>query len=133
MARTPDAGSAQGAVHQGLGSLDGHGTAATRGIGLAELHLDVLELLKLAVFVAEEAGRVRIRGENPWSYDETPGDPEVARVKAFYQSIVEGKHVNEAAQGVEATLSTILGRTAAYRGREYGWDERLQETETLEL
>jgi predicted dehydrogenase len=83
--------------------------------------------------LAEEAGRVRIRGDNPWSYDETPGDPEVARVKAFYESIVEGKHVNEAAQGVEATLSTILGRTAAYRGREYGWDEMLRENETLEL
>ena len=83
--------------------------------------------------LANEAGRVRVRGENPWSYDQEPGDPEVARVKAFYESVVEGKQVNESAQGVEATLSAILGRTAAYRGTEYGWDEMIRENETLEL
>jgi predicted dehydrogenase len=83
--------------------------------------------------LANEAGRVRIRGENPWSYDTEPGDPEVARVTAFYESIMAGRPVNESAQGVEATLSTILGRTAAYRGREYGWDEMIRDSETLEL
>lgn len=41
--------------------------------------------------------------------------------------------MNESAQGVEATLSAILGRTAAYRGTEYGWDEMIRENETLEL
>ena len=30
---------------------------------------------------------------------------------------------NQAAQGAESTLSAILGRTAAYLGREVTWDE----------
>jgi predicted dehydrogenase len=88
--------------------------------------------LEIFGFAAEE-GRVRIRGEKPWSYDEEPEDPEVSKMKAFHESIIEDRPVNQAAQGVEATLSAILGRTAAYRGQEYGWDEMIRENETLEL
>ena len=50
-------------------------------------------------------------------------DPE--KTKAFVDSILNGKYHNQAAQGAESTLSAILGRTAAYTGREVTWDELL--------
>jgi hypothetical protein len=50
-------------------------------------------------------------------------DPE--KTKAFVDSILTGKYHNQAAQGAESTLSAILGRTAAYTGREVTWDELL--------
>ncbi|HTS69886.1 MAG TPA: Gfo/Idh/MocA family oxidoreductase [Terriglobia bacterium] len=50
-------------------------------------------------------------------------DPE--KTKAFVESILTGKYHNQAAQGAESTLSAILGRTAAYLGREVTWDELL--------
>jgi predicted dehydrogenase len=50
-------------------------------------------------------------------------DPE--KTKAFVESILTGKYHNQAAQAVEGTLSAILGRMAAYSGREVTWDEML--------
>ena len=99
-------------------------------------------------------GVVGIYGDEPWSWDGggTPvspstniyalrskntadqaagkfhgaldeADPE--KTKAFVESILSGKFHNQAAQGVESTLSAILGRTAAYLEREVTWDELL--------
>ena len=62
-----------------------------------------------------------------------PLELEEARSAEGVVAVVEGQQVNESAQGVEATLSAILGRSAAYRGREYTWDEMIRENETLEL
>ena len=51
------------------------------------------------------------------------------KVKAFVDGIKAGKFDNQAEQGAESTLSVILGRTAAYSGRELTWD-RLTRTDT---
>jgi len=45
------------------------------------------------------------------------------KVKAFIDGIKAGKLDNQAEQGAESTLSVILGRTAAYAGREMTWDK----------
>ena len=58
-------------------------------------------------------------------------DPE--KEKAFIQSITSGKFHNQAAQGAESTLSTILGRQAAYGGREITWDELLASDQRYDL
>jgi myo-inositol 2-dehydrogenase / D-chiro-inositol 1-dehydrogenase len=50
------------------------------------------------------------------------------KVKAFVDGIKAGKFDNQAEQGAESTLSVILGRTAAYSGRELTWD-RLTRTD----
>jgi len=100
------------------------------------------------------SGVVGIYGQEPWSWDGggraippstnlyalgTGGTAEQAagafhgaldeadpeKTKAFVDSILTGKYHNQAAQGVESTLSAILGRTAAYSGREVTWDELL--------
>jgi len=44
------------------------------------------------------------------------------KAKAFVAGIRAGRFDNEARQGAETTLTAILGRTAAYTGREQSWD-----------
>jgi myo-inositol 2-dehydrogenase/D-chiro-inositol 1-dehydrogenase len=47
----------------------------------------------------------------------------------FVRSITSGKFHNQAALGAESALSAMLGRTAAYTGREVAWDELLRSTD----
>ena len=46
--------------------------------------------------------------------------------RGFIASITSGQFHNQAAAGVEAALSAMLGREAAYRGHEMTWDELLK-------
>ena len=50
--------------------------------------------------------------------------------KSFLQSIASGKFHNQAALGVEASLSAMLGRAAVYAGHEVTWDQLLQSKES---
>jgi len=54
-------------------------------------------------------------------------DPE--KQKAFIGSITSGKFHNQAVTGVETALTAMLGRQAAYQGRELTWDELLRSNE----
>lgn len=78
------------------------------------------------------AGPAKIRGENEWSFKGDPGDAEELKVKAFYDSIAKNQYVSEIPQGVESTLTAIMGRTASYRKVEYTWDEMLKENEQFD-
>jgi predicted dehydrogenase len=57
-------------------------------------------------------------------------DPE--KEKIFIDSITSGKFHNQVAIGADSTLSTILGRQAAYSGREITWDELLASNQTYD-
>jgi myo-inositol 2-dehydrogenase / D-chiro-inositol 1-dehydrogenase len=48
------------------------------------------------------------------------------KVKVFVEGIKAGRFDNEAKHGAEATLTAILGRTAAYSGRELTWDAMMK-------
>src|SRR5580658_3127761 len=50
-------------------------------------------------------------------------EADAEKQKAFIGSIVSGQFHNQAATGVETALTAMLGREAAYRGREVTWDE----------
>ena len=54
-------------------------------------------------------------------------DPE--KHKCFLESITSGRFRNQAALGVESSLSAMLGRTAMYTGREVTWDEMVRSKE----
>ena len=56
----------------------------------------------------------------------------INNVKAFIESIRNGKPVNNTAQAAESNLTAILGRTAAYQQRTVTWDEMMQSNEKLE-
>lgn len=94
--------------------------------------------------------RVNIAGNNKWDAGLGPGrqdgqfsasgtfhgaldqaDPE--KQKAFVSSIATGKFHNQAAQGAESALSAMLGRNAAYSGKELTWEELLKSREVYEL
>jgi predicted dehydrogenase len=91
---------------------------------------------------------VRISGEETWEYPglhkPEPTDTALAvtgtfkgalddadpnKQKAFIESITSGKLVNEAVSGAEAALSGMLGRTAAYTGKEVTWEKLLHSNE----
>lgn len=88
---------------------------------------------------------VRLSGEQAWEYpglgkpaatdaaDAATGkfsgaldDADPNKQKAFVESIVSGKLVNEADSGAEAALSAMLGREAAYSGEEVTWEKLLR-------
>jgi predicted dehydrogenase len=54
-------------------------------------------------------------------------DPE--KQKGFISSITSGNFHNQAALGVESALTAMLGRHAAYQGKELTWDELLRSDE----
>lgn len=86
---------------------------------------------------------VRIAGETAWDYPglgrQPSADPAVPgpfrgalydadrnKAKAFVDSITSGVFLNEATSGAESTLAAILGRTAAYTGKEITWEKLLK-------
>ena len=100
------------------------------------------------------SGPLQILGKNQWIWK----DPEATQQRAapakfaangafadnlefadrekdrgFIESITSGRFHNQIADGVDSALSCILGRRAAYTGREFTWDEMLKENETWEL
>lgn len=85
---------------------------------------------------------MEIRGENPWKPGESQNqdgaaffqssNAEANKVKTFYQSIETKQYINEIPSGVQSTLSSILGRTSAYRGKEVTWNEMIEDNERYE-
>jgi myo-inositol 2-dehydrogenase/D-chiro-inositol 1-dehydrogenase len=95
------------------------------------------------------SGPVQISGDEAWTWggsDKQQGgqfsvtgafsdnlaqaDPQ--KHKAFIESITSGNFHNQAAAGAESALSAILGRTAAYAGREVTWEEMLRRNESFD-
>ena len=74
---------------------------------------------------AHYRGGARIFGASPWDagVDNTLEQAGPEKVKSFVASIRDGKFENQVAQGTESTLTAILGRTAAYKGKEMSWDK----------
>jgi len=101
---------------------------------------------------AHYSGGVFIKGENPWDSGSARGteetltkeqwataafksaleDADPNKQKAFIESIKTGSFINEAAAGAETALSAILGRNAAYAGREMTWDQVAESNESLD-
>ncbi len=94
------------------------------------------------------AGPIGITGEQAWQWGEgkqaqagggefsatgsfsdnlAQADPEKQR--AFIRSITSRDYANEAEEGISTALTGILGRTAAYAGKEVTWDELVKSNE----
>ena len=96
------------------------------------------------------SGPLQIAGDEPWTWSgsEKPAKAmsgefsvtgsfsdnlalaDSAKHADFIRSIVTGSFHNQAALGAESALSAMLGRTAAYTGKEATWDELLRSNET---
>lgn len=81
-------------------------------------------------------GEVSIRGKLPYRGGRIPNlyaDGAVANIAAFRASITRGDFSNPTVvPSVRSNLTTILGRTAAWRGAPVSWDEMLAANEALE-
>ncbi len=88
---------------------------------------------------------VRISGETNWEFPglgKPPATDQAAAVtgafrgaledadpnkqKSFIDSITSGNLLNEAQQGAESALAGMLGRMAAYTGKEVAWDQLMK-------
>lgn len=82
-------------------------------------------------------GQVLIRGEKSYKGGKLPNlytDGAVANIAAFHQTITQGDFSNSTvAPSVRSNLTTILGRTAAYRHTEVTWEDMLRANEKLEF
>jgi predicted dehydrogenase len=81
-------------------------------------------------------GEVSIRGKLPYRGGKIPSlyqDGAVANVAAFHDRITQGDFSNPTvAPSVRSNLTTILGRTAAWRHGKVTWDEMMGAAEALE-
>lgn len=73
----------------------------------------------------------RISGENAWRWDGDRPNPYMLEHRDLIASIRAGKPLNEGRQVAESTLTALLGRTAAYTGKEITVEQVLNSTETL--
>ncbi|MBE7558836.1 Gfo/Idh/MocA family oxidoreductase [bacterium] len=81
-------------------------------------------------------GDVTIKGEFPYKGGNVGNlyrDGAVANIATFYDNITKGRFANETVPpSVLSNLTTILGRTAAYRRCEVTWDEMMKENEKID-
>ncbi|MBN2328322.1 MAG: Gfo/Idh/MocA family oxidoreductase [Candidatus Omnitrophica bacterium] len=81
------------------------------------------------------SGKPRITGDNAFTV-ETEGNltgSEENKISAFLESIHSGKFQNQALQGAESTLTSILGRIAAYNECEVTWDEMMKSDQKFDV
>ena len=92
--------------------------------------------------------RVNISGNNKWDAGMKPSgaeefsaagkfrgaldDADSEKEKAFVASITSGQFQNQAALGAESAMSAMLGRNAAYAGRQLTWDELQKSKEVFD-
>ena len=88
------------------------------------------------VLETEYGGQVIIRGENFYRGGKSPGiykEGAVVNIATFHKSITGGNFDNPTvAPSVRSNLVTILGRTAAYKGRKITWKRLLRSQEKLD-
>jgi predicted dehydrogenase len=82
-------------------------------------------------------GQVSIRGSAPYKggvTSEIYWGGASKNIADFYDNITKGRYANTTvAPSVRSTLTSILGRSAAYEGREMTWGEMIKANEKLEV
>ena len=81
------------------------------------------------------AVQVLVDGGEPWvgtAKGDTFRQGAINNVKTFIEAIRAGKRVDNVEESVRSNLTAILGRTAAYAGREVTWEEMMRSEERLE-
>jgi predicted dehydrogenase len=78
-----------------------------------------------------QVNRATITGEKAWRFRGEKNKPYVQEHTDLIASIRAGKPFNELEGVIEGTLTAILGRTAAYSGKEVTWEQALNSKEEL--
>jgi len=72
-----------------------------------------------------------ITGENAWRFPGKDNKPYVQEHTDLIESIRAGKPYNELKSVTESTMTAILGRMAAYTGKDVTWEQALDSKEDL--
>jgi myo-inositol 2-dehydrogenase / D-chiro-inositol 1-dehydrogenase len=74
-----------------------------------------------------------ITGKNQWRRpgEEKPKDPYQQEHDDWLAAIIGNQDYNEAERGALSTMSTIMGRMAAYSGREIFWEDAMKSERTM--
>ncbi len=74
---------------------------------------------------------VRMEGENPWRYQGPKENMYQVEHDELFASIRKGEPINDGDRMVTSCMMGILGRMAAYTGREVTWEEAMNSQEQL--
>ncbi|MHC4445667.1 MAG: Gfo/Idh/MocA family protein [Planctomycetota bacterium] len=81
-------------------------------------------------------GKVTITGDHPWPGVKNQSAYKVGmrnNIKVFAKSVRSGEYLNNAEESAVSSLTTILGRIAAYEERTVTWAEMMKANKKLEL
>jgi predicted dehydrogenase len=73
----------------------------------------------------------RITGAQPWTFEGKSPTPEIQEHTDLIESIRAGKPLNEARRIAESSLTSIIGREAAYTGKRLEWNAFLNSDQDL--
>ena len=76
-------------------------------------------------------GFASISGAKAWKFEGENANPYVEEHKHLQAAIRSGNRINEAVQVAESTLAAIMGRMAAYTGKEVTWEQAMNSKEEL--
>jgi predicted dehydrogenase len=76
-------------------------------------------------------GPPQIRGEKNWTYEGPRPDMYQVEHNELFASIRKGEPINDGVRMARSTMLAIMGRMAAYTGKEITWDEALNSEENL--
>ena len=77
------------------------------------------------------SGYAELFGKNPWKFSGKQADPYTQEHVDLQNAIVKDMKLNEAEQVAHSTLCAIMGRMAAYSGKDVTWDQALNSKEVL--
>lgn len=78
-----------------------------------------------------EGNRHEITGKNPWRYRGEGNDMYQAEHDALFESIRQGKAINDGEMAAHSTLMGVMSRMAAYTGQTVTWEQAMNSTEVL--
>lgn len=67
----------------------------------------------------------RLEGKSPWHFGEEDNEPYTQEHIDLIAAIEGGRHINEARNVAESTLTAIMGRISAYTGKAVTWEQAL--------
>jgi predicted dehydrogenase len=77
------------------------------------------------------SGFAEITGRNPWKFGGKQTDPYTQEHIDLQNAILKDIRLNEAEQVAHSTLCAIMGRMAAYSGKDVTWEQALNSDEVL--
>ncbi len=76
-------------------------------------------------------GRVSIEGSTPWRYKGEKNDMYQTEHNELFASIRAGEPINDGDRMMTSTIAAIMGREAAYTGKQLTWEQAMASEQTL--